>query len=93
MLVHQCRKCSAESPVLDDPSRSGRATVDVSGRVRLGVELLILSSGWGAYGIAGYPVLGAGFVAPTALHYFVARERMHWLLAQPPPSIVERAER
>lgn len=73
--------------VPDDPSRSGRAPVEVSGRVRLGVELLIFGGGWIAYGIAGYPVTGAVLAAATVLHYLVARERLRWLLSKQPATI------
>ena len=68
--------------VLDDPSRSGGAPVEVPGRVRLGVELLVLGGGWLAYGIAGYPAVGAAFAALTVLHYTVARTRVQWLLSR-----------
>lgn len=72
--------------VLDDPSRSGKAPVEVSGRVRLGVELLILGSGWTAYSLAGFPAMGGGFAALTVLHYLIARERVQWLLSTTPQS-------
>jgi hypothetical protein len=68
--------------VLDDPSRSGEAPVEVPGRVRLAVELFVLAGGWVAYGIAGYPVIGAAFAALTVLHYAVGRARVHWLLSR-----------
>ena len=59
--------------VLDDPSRSGEAPVEVPGWVRLAVELFVLGAGWIAYGLAGYPAIGVAFAALTVLHYAVAR--------------------
>lgn len=68
--------------VRDDPSRSGEAPVEIPGRVRLAVELLVLGGGWIAYGIAGYPTIGAAFAGLTVVHYVVARARVHWLLGR-----------
>jgi hypothetical protein len=68
--------------VLDDPSRSGEAPVEVPGWVRLTVELLVLGSGWIAYGIAGYPAIGAACGALTLLHYTAGRARLRWLLSR-----------
>ena len=66
--------------VVDDPSRSGEAPVEVPGWVGLTVELLVLGGGWVAYGIAGYPAFGAVLAALTVLHYTVSRARLRWLL-------------
>ena len=66
--------------VLDDPSRSGEAPVEVPGWVRLAIELIVLGGGWVAYGIAGLPGHRCVFAALTVLHYTVARARVHWLL-------------
>jgi hypothetical protein len=68
--------------VLDDPSRSGEAPVEVPGWVRLAIELLVLGGGWIAYGVAGFPAIGAAFAALTVLHYAVSRARVHWLLSR-----------
>jgi hypothetical protein len=68
--------------VLDDPSRSGRAPVEVRGWVRLALELLVLGAGWVGYSLAGYPLIGAAFAALTVLHYSVAYPRVRWLLAR-----------
>ena len=68
--------------VVDDPSRSGEAPVEVPGWVRLTVELLVLGSGWVAYGIAGYPAIAVVFAALALLHYAVSRPRLHWLLSR-----------
>lgn len=67
--------------VLDDPSRSGEAPVEVSGPVRLGVEAVVLGGGCVAFGIAGHWTIGAAFAALTVVHYAVSRPRVHWLLS------------
>ena len=67
--------------VLDDPSRSGEAPVEVPGWFRLTIELLVLGAGWVAYGVAGYPAIGAGLAVLTVLHYAVGRARVQWLLS------------
>jgi hypothetical protein len=68
--------------VLDDPSRSGEAPVEVPGLGRLAIELTVLGGGWVAYGIAGHPAIGGAFAALTVLHYAVARQRVRWLLSR-----------
>jgi hypothetical protein len=68
--------------VLDDPSRSGEAPVEVPGWVRLAVELFVLFGGWVGYGVAGYPAIGATFAALTVLHYAVSAARVRWLLTR-----------
>lgn len=65
-----------------DPSRSGRAPVAVSGRVRLGVEMLVLAGGGVGFVVAGHPLVGAGFAALTVLHYAEGRARVRWLLGR-----------
>jgi len=67
--------------VRDDPSRSGEAPVEVAGPVRLAVELVVLIGGWIGYVIAGYPAIGVAFAVLTAVHYVVARARVHWLVS------------
>ena len=67
--------------VLDDPSRSGEAPVEVPGRVPLGIELLVLAGGWVAYAVAGHPAVGAAFAVLAVLHFTVGRARVHWLLS------------
>jgi hypothetical protein len=67
--------------VLDDPSRSGEAPVEVPGLVRLAIELFVLGTGWAGYSIAGYPAIGTVFAALTILHYTVAYPRVRWLLS------------
>jgi hypothetical protein len=68
--------------VVDDPSRSGEAPVEVPGPVRLAIELTVLGGGSIVFGIAGRPAIGTAFAALTVLHYTVGRERVYWLLSQ-----------
>jgi hypothetical protein len=68
--------------VIDDPSRSGEAPVEVSGRVRLAVELLVLAGGGVAFGVGGYPAVGAALAVLTVVHYAVSRPRLIWLLSR-----------
>lgn len=68
--------------VLDDPSRSGEAPVEVPGPVRLTIELTVLGTGWVAYSVAGHPAVGTAFAALTALHYSISRSRVRWLLSR-----------
>lgn len=68
--------------VLDDPSRSGEAPVEVSGGVRLMVELLVVGGGCAAYVVAGYPAIGSTFAVLTVVHYTVGRARIQWLLSR-----------
>jgi hypothetical protein len=68
--------------VLDDPSRSGRAPVEVPGWVRLLIELAVLVGGWVGYFIADRPVVGAAFAAATVLHYLASSARVRWLLSR-----------
>ena len=68
--------------VVDDPSRSGEAPVEVPGPVRLAIELLVLGGGSIAYSIAGHPAIGAAFAALIVLHYTVGLPRVRWLLSQ-----------
>lgn len=68
--------------VRDDPSRSGDAPVEVSGLIRLAVELTVLGGGMAGYAVAGY----GGFAAVIALlivaHYVASRRRIGWLVAR-----------
>ncbi len=68
--------------VLDDPSRSGAAPVQVTGWVRPVLELAILGAGAAGFVIAGRPWVAIGFVVLTVGHYAVSWSRIQWLLAQ-----------
>ena len=66
--------------VLNDPSRSGEAPIEVAGLVRLVIELAILVAGAMAIGVVGSPRLGIGFGVLIALHYLASASRVKWLL-------------
>jgi hypothetical protein len=65
--------------VLDDPSRSGRAPIEVSGLTRLAIEFLVLGGGVLAVALAGRRDLSLVFVALIAVHYAASTSRLEWL--------------
>lgn len=66
--------------VLDDPSRSGAAPVEVNGVTRLALELTILLGGAAAVALAVRPVFGVAFAAAIVGHYIVSLDRVEWLV-------------
>ncbi|AZO27995.1 YrdB family protein [Mesorhizobium sp. M1B.F.Ca.ET.045.04.1.1] len=68
--------------VLDDPSRSGRAPVPVSGAVRLVLELVILFGGAAGFYLAGHTATGIVMALLIALSYAFSPDRLNWLLRQ-----------
>jgi hypothetical protein len=66
--------------VLDDPSRSGVAPVEVNGWVRLGVELLVLGGGALAIALSGQSTVAIGFAVLVAVHYAASTSRIDWLV-------------
>jgi len=66
--------------VLNDPSRSGKAPVEVPGWVRLTIELLILGVGALALGAVWSSGLGIAVAVLIALHYAASWSRVRWLL-------------
>ncbi|MFW2383150.1 MAG: YrdB family protein [Acidimicrobiales bacterium] len=66
--------------VLNDPSRSGAAPIEVNGWTRLGIELVILGAGAAAIGLAGQRDLGIAFAALVAFHYAASMSRLEWLV-------------
>lgn len=66
--------------VLDDPSRSGAAPVEVGGVVRLALELTILLGGAACVAFASRPGLGVVFAVAVVGHYVVSFDRIEWLL-------------
>ena len=66
--------------VLNDPSRSGAAPVEVDGWVRLALELTILGGGAAAVGFAARPALGMVFGLAILGHYLVSLNRIEWLV-------------
>lgn len=66
--------------VLDDPSRSGAAPVEVSGWTRLAIELVVLGGGVIAVALAGHTNLSVVFAALVAVHYATTASRIEWLV-------------
>ena len=66
--------------VLNDPSRSGAAPVEVDGWARLTLELAILGGGAAAVGFAARPELGMVFGLAIIGHYLVSLDRLEWLV-------------
>lgn len=66
--------------VLNDPSRSGAAPIEVSGWTRLVIELTILAAGAAAFAFAGQRNIGIAFAALIAFHYAASTSRIEWLL-------------
>ncbi len=66
--------------VPNDPSRSGRAPVPVSGTIRLVIELTIFAiSIWMVYNL-GYSLWGRLFAVAVITHYLLSMDRLTWLL-------------
>ena len=65
--------------VLNDPSRSGEAPVEVAGWLRLVIELTILGGGAVAIGIVWGPIAGVGFAVLILAHYAASWSRIQWL--------------
>jgi len=66
--------------VLNDPSRSGAAPIEVSGWTRLAIELLILGGGAAAITFAGRREIGIVFALLIAVHYAASTSRVEWLV-------------
>ncbi len=66
--------------VLDDPSRSGAAPIEVSGWVRLALEVVILGGGAAAVAFATRPELGMVFALAILGHYLASWDRIEWLV-------------
>jgi hypothetical protein len=67
--------------VLNDPSRSGEAPVEVAGWLRLAIELTILGAGAVAIGVVGGRIAGIGFAVLILVHYTASWNRIQWLLS------------
>ncbi len=66
--------------VLDDPSRSGAAPIEVSGWTRLALELVILGGGAAAVLVAGRPYVAAIFTLLIVVQYATSWRRIEWLI-------------
>jgi len=66
--------------VIDDPSRSGAAPIEVNGWARLAIELLILGTGAAAIAFAARRDLGIAFALLVVFHYAASTSRIEWLI-------------
>lgn len=66
--------------VVGDPSRSGKAPVEVPGWVRLGIELLVFAGGAGGFYVSERPNIAIVFGALVLSHYALSVGRIQWLL-------------
>ncbi len=66
--------------VPDDPSRSGRAPVEVDGWIRLTLELIVLGSGAAALWYVGRPALALGYALVVVAQYATSLDRVRWLV-------------
>lgn len=66
--------------VVDDPSRSGAAPIEVNGWIRLAIEVLILGGGAAAVAVAGRRDIGIVFAVLIAAHYATSWSRLEWLV-------------
>ena len=66
--------------VLDDPSRSGAAPVEVPGWTRFAIELLILGCGVAGLAFSGRRGLAVGLSVLVVVHYATSWSRVTWLL-------------
>ena len=68
--------------VPDDPSRSGRAPVPVSGILRLAFELAVFAfAAWTLYDV-GCPAPGLILAVAVVIHYLLSFDRITWLVHQ-----------
>jgi len=68
--------------VLDDPSRSGAAPIEVNGWIRLAIELLILGGGAVAIALAGGRDVSIAFAVLIVFQYVTSWSRLKWLIQQ-----------
>jgi len=66
--------------VLNDPSRSGEAPVEVPGWLRLTIEFVVLGSGAVALAYVAGTVFGVGLAVLIAVHYTKSWSRVQWLV-------------
>jgi hypothetical protein len=66
--------------VLDDPSRSGAAPVEVAGWVRLAIEVSILAGGAVALAVAQHRGVALAMAVLIVAHYATSVARIEWLV-------------
>ena len=68
--------------VPNDPSRSGKAPVPVSGALRLLLEFLFFAVGVGSLVYLNESSAAWAFAVVVVVHYLVSYKRVRWLLLQ-----------
>lgn len=68
--------------VEDDPSRSGKAPVPVSGAQRLGIEFIFFALAIWTLHDLGQDKLSYILGGIVIIHYMVSYDRVNWLIAQ-----------
>jgi len=68
--------------VLDDPSRSGKAPVPVSGTLRLILELVFFALAAFVLFSIGYQTIAWIISIAVIIHYLLSYDRITWLLKQ-----------
>lgn len=68
--------------VPDDPSRSGRAPVPVSGLARLAVEVAILGAGVAGFALSGDAAIATILAVLLVVHYGLSYQRIVWLVGR-----------
>jgi hypothetical protein len=66
--------------VLNDPSRSGAAPVEVNGWTRLTIELAILGCGAAAFAVAQRPAIAVIVSVLVLTQYATSSSRIEWLV-------------
>ena len=72
--------------VLEDPSRSGKAPIPVSGLIRLLIELTFFALASYALFSMGVKTIAWIFTLTVNAHYILSYDRITWLLEQKPNS-------
>ena len=75
--------CWGTFAVPNDRSRSGKAPIPTSGRIRLLLEVVFFSAGSVALFDLNLFLLGAANTLFVVLHHVLAIERIKWLISNP----------
>ena len=68
--------------VLNDPSRSGAAPIEVPGWVRLLIELAFFALAASSLYYIGYTKISIFFAVVVTIHYLASYQRVLWLLSR-----------
>lgn len=66
--------------VRDDPSRSGKAPIEVPGAVRLLIEVGLFAAGWWGATRAGWTIFALVYGVGLLVHHAFALPRIGWLV-------------